>query len=135
MQMNTRSSHPRIYGPRTRTRGPKSCWARPRSRAGSFWALGPVTGPYMRGCDERELICICIYVYMYVYIYICIYLLISNMHLYAPICLHTPYLRPRTPILNTRVRRKNSKKNDEFDFSIMGSGAQNRFKFNPLYQI
>ena len=66
----------------------------------------------------RESICICIYVYMYVYIYIYCY------------ALFTPSLRL---VLHTLSPKKSkSQKIDEFDFSIMCSGAQNRSKSNPL---
>ena len=41
------------------------------------------------------------------------------------------------PIFNTRLRRKNqqNKTIDEFDFSMMWSGAQNWSESNPLYRF
>ena len=76
MQMNSRSSHPRIYGPGTRAQGPKAAGPGPGPGPAAFGAWVRVPGPYMRGCDEREFICICIYVYMYVYVYVYIYIFI-----------------------------------------------------------
>ena len=61
-----------------------------------------------------------------------------RMHPYAPICIHTPYLRLRTPMFNTRSRRKSEKKRknkNEFYFSITRSGTQNRSESNPFNQF
>ena len=63
-----------------------------------------------------------------------------NMHPYASVCTHMPpyalFTPPNANIQHTLSPKKSkNQKIDEFYFSIMRSGAQNRCKSNPLYQI
>ena len=62
MQMDSRSSHPRIL------RGRASEVFLTNQPQGA--SLASLAKPPEADCDERESICICIYVYMYVNIFI-----------------------------------------------------------------
>ena len=90
MQMDSRSSHPRIL------RGASERSFFDKSASGGF-------------ASEDVYMYICMYIFLYIDIY-------NIQYTLSP-------------------KKSKNQKHDEFNFSIMRSGAQNRFKSNPLTQF
>ena len=124
MQMDSRSSHPRILRGRASERGERRMGSLARSLAPlASLAHSPILRSprslarplRMRGCDERESICICIYAYMYVCIYISLRVWAAIFKRYSPffelvifLCFRpNPYTRMRVSTI--RVFLKNTK--------------------------
>ena len=113
--------------------------------------LSLITPSHPQGASERSFFdksasggfaSVCMYIFIYINIYwlIYIYIYISNMHPYASVCIRMPpyalFTPPNANIQHTRSPKKSkNQKIDEFDFSIMRSGAQNRSEFNPMVPL